>query len=65
MRWKINKTSVGPPYHVELVGPYKLSQVEDRLGFSDISSPNGAVFQSPTNARRLCALANASRLEHL
>lgn len=61
--WKLNRINCGKPYHVELVGPYKLPQVEDRLGTAALSN-NGAVFcRSETQAKRLCALANGDRLQ--
>ena len=61
--WKLNRINYGKPYHVELVGPYKLPQVNDSRGTVALTN-NGAVFcSSVTQANRLCALANADRLE--
>lgn len=62
--WKINKISLGPPYHVELVGPYKLPQVEDSRGVVALSGKDGAVFcATEEQANVLCELANAGKLQ--
>jgi hypothetical protein len=61
--WKLNRINCGKPYRVELTGPYKYPQVVDSRGGAAITN-NGAVFcGSTTQANRLCALANADRLE--
>lgn len=61
--WALNRINCGKPYHVELVGPYKLPQVEDSRGTVALSGPGGSVFcMTETQSRRLCALANGGRL---
>lgn len=60
--WRFNRLTAGP-YHVEIVGPYKLPQVCGPGGVVGLSGPNGAVFQaSVTQAEQLCAMANAGEL---
>lgn len=62
--WRINRINIGPPYHVELVGPYQLPQVEDERGVVALSGPDGAVFcDSVEQAEELCRRANAGELE--
>lgn len=63
--WKINRISVAP-YHVEVIGPYKLPQVTGRNGVVGLCGPGGAVFQhSIEQAEELCKLANAGELERV
>jgi hypothetical protein len=64
--WRLNRINVGPPYHVELVGPYKLTQVEDARGNGALSGTDGAVFcATPELAVRLCEMANAGILDRI
>lgn len=61
--WKLNHINCGPPFRVELVGPYKLPQVCDARGVVAVSGPNGAVFLSSIeDANKLCELANNGEL---
>ncbi|XTQ92573.1 hypothetical protein ACQR5W_11680 [Xanthomonas sacchari] len=61
--WKTNRLTSGP-YHVEIVGPYKLPQVCGPGGVVGLSGPDGAVFQATVEqAEVLCRAANAGELE--
>lgn len=76
-KFKLNRINIGAPFHVEQIdygsqysdawkqSMAKYAQVCDRLGTVAISGKNGSVFTSLTNAKRLCALANAGRLERV
>lgn len=62
--WRLNRINCGPPFHVELVGPYRLPQVEDARGTCALTGPNGAVFCARIEqAEELCRAANAGELE--
>lgn len=64
--WRLNRINCGPPYHVEIVGPYRLAQVCDERGTVALGGPNGAVFcATREQADQLCELANTGMLEHL
>lgn len=57
--WSIDRINCGPPYRVELVGPYELPQVCDERGVVALTGPDGAVFcASIEQAESLCAQAN-------
>lgn len=61
--WRIGRNR-NPPYHVELVGPYRLPQVEDVAGYAALSGPHGAVFcASVEQAETLCEMANKGNLQ--
>ena len=60
--WKPNDIGL-LPYHVELIGPYRLPQVTGSNGVASLSGPDGAVFQATVaQAEELCALANKGAL---
>jgi len=62
--WRLNAINAGPPYHVALVGPWALAQVEDALGTVALVGPHGAVFcATRQQAEQLCVLANAGLLD--
>lgn len=62
--WRLNRINCGAPYHVEMVGPYQLPQVDDGRGVCALSGPDGAVFcTSVEQAAELCRRANAGELE--
>jgi hypothetical protein len=62
--WRLNRINSGPPFHVEIVGPYNLAQVCDECGVVALSGPGGAAFCSTREqADRLCELANAGMLD--
>lgn len=64
--WRLNRINSGPPFHVEIVGPYKLAQVCDERGVVALSGPAGAVFcATREQADRLCELANAEMLDRI
>lgn len=61
--WRLNRINSGPPFHVEIVGPYKLPQVCDARGTVALSGPGGAVFcATREQADQLCELANAGMI---
>lgn len=74
--WKLNRINVGPPYRVQMAGPWQLPQVVDARGTVAVSR-GGAVFCGIMNlsddgpafvpdhelAEALCAAANAGTLE--
>lgn len=62
--WRLNRINLGPPYVVELVGPYTLPQVCDEHGTVALRGPTGAVFCSTVEqAQALCDMANAGELD--
>lgn len=64
--WRLNRINAGPPFHVEIVGPYRLAQVCDERGTVALSGPDGAVFcATREQADRLCELANAGTLDRV
>jgi hypothetical protein len=64
--WRLNRINSGPPFHVEIVGPYNLAQVCDERGVVALSGHGGAVFCSTQEqADRLCELANAGMLDRI
>lgn len=63
-QWKLNQIGAGPPYMVDIVGPYRLPQVCDMRGTVAVVGPNGAVFcASHEEAKAVCDAANAGELE--
>jgi len=59
--WEPNSLTPGP-YHVEIVGPWKLPQICGPGGVVGLSGPGGAVFQSSVEqANELCRAANEAR----
>lgn len=61
--WRLNRINCGPPYRVDIVGPYQLAQVCDARGVVALSGPDGAVFcGSRELADRLCERANEGTL---
>lgn len=61
--WRVGLHHSGPPYHVEIVGPWKLPQVCDRHGVAALSGPEGAVFCGTLKqAEYLCELANDGKI---
>jgi hypothetical protein len=62
--WKINRLNVGPPFRVEVFGPYSMIAVCDERGTNALSGPDGAVLcASMEQAKELCAMANSGELE--
>lgn len=64
--WKLNRINAGPPYRVEVFGPYSIPQVCDECGTVALSGPNGSIASpSIEHAEALCRMANAGELESI
>lgn len=65
-QWKLNRINAGPPYMVDIVGPYRIPQVCDMRGTVAVVGPGGAVFcASHEEAKAVCDAANAGELEKI